>query len=425
MLKRFGATKVVLGLLCLMYFITYIDRVNYSTASIAFETEFGLSKKDIGFAFSVFGYPYLIFQIFGGWLGDRFGPRMTLTVCSMIWAGATFATGFVESFTGLIIARLFLGLGEGATFPTATRAMSGWTPTSERGFAQGITHAFARIGNTVTPYLVTGLIAAWSWRGSYFIIGTVSLVWALVWLFYFRNHPADHPDITEAELQKLPPQRGRQMVNVPWMPLFRRMLPVTIVYFCYGWALWLFLSWIPQYFEHGYHLKLKDTAFFATSVFLAGVIGDSLGGTLSDWILKRTGNVKLARRNMVAVCLLGALLSLLPMLRFHDLTTSTICLSAGFFFIEMTIGPMWAIPMDIAPAYSGTASGFMNSGSALAAIISPVVAGWMIDETGNWDLPFLCSIVLLGVGVVLSFTMHPERRFDSAPLPGAGAAVGG
>jgi MFS family permease len=422
MLKRFGATRVVLAMLCLMYFITYIDRVNYSTASIAFEQEFGMSKTDIGFAFSVFGYPYLVFQIFGGWLGDRFGPRLTLTICSMIWAAATFATGFVEGFTGLIIARLFLGLGEGATFPTATRAMSGWTAPTSRGFAQGITHACARIGNAMTPYLVVGLIAVWSWRGSYFVIGAVSFLWALLWLFYFRDHPADHPDITTAELEQLPAPRARQMVAIPWLPLFQRMLPVIIVYFCYGWALWLFLSWIPQYFEHGYHLKLKDTAFFSTSVFLCGVIGDSLGGVVSDGLLKRTGNINLARRTMVAICLSGALLSLLPMLFVHDLVTSTICLSAGFFFIEMTIGPMWAIPMDIAPAYSGTASGFMNSGSALAAIVSPVVAGWLIDKTGNWDLPFLCSIGLLALGVALSFTMHPDRRFET-PVLGAAEAV--
>jgi ACS family glucarate transporter-like MFS transporter len=416
MLKRFGATRVVLALLCVMYFITYIDRVNYSTASLAFEQEFGMSKTDIGFAFSVFAYPYLVFQIFGGWLGDRFGPRLTLTICSLIWAGATFATGFVDGFASLIVARLFLGLGEGATFPTATRAMSGWTAQSNRGFAQGITHACARIGNAVTPPLVVGLISLWSWRGSYFVVGGVSLLWAVIWFLYFRDHPADHPDITEAELEVLPAPRARQMVDVPWLPLFRRMLPVTIVYFCYGWLLWLFFSWIPQYFQHGYHLKLTDTAFFSTSVFLGGVLGDALGGVVTDGILKRTGNLTLARRTMVAVCLFCALVSLLPMMFVHDVVTSAICLSAGFFFIEMTIGPMWAMPMDIAPAYSGTASGFMNSGSALAAIISPVVAGWMIDKTGNWDLPFLSSLVLIALGIGLSFTMHPERRFEAPAL---------
>jgi MFS family permease len=413
MLKRIGATRGVLALLCLMYFITYIDRVNVSTAASAFKAELGLNNTQLGFVFSAFAYPYLVFQVFGGWLGDRFGPRLTLTVCAVIWAVSTIATGFVGSFVGLLVARFFLGFGEGATFPTATRAMSGWTAPEQRGFAQGITHSSARLGNAVTPPLVVWLMTATSWRGSFIILGGVSLIWAVLWAFYYRNNPADHKDITAAELKTLPPARSSVRVAIPWGPLFLRMLPVTVVYFCYGWALWLFLSWIPSYFEHGYNMKLKDSALFAASVFLAGVVGDALGGVISDMLLRRTGNLKLARRNMVAVCLTGALASLLPMLFVHDLVTSTICLASGFFFIELTIGPMWAIPMDIAPEYSGTASGLMNTGSALAAIVSPVVAGWLIDQTGNWDLPFLCTMGLLLVGIGLAFTMHPERRFGA------------
>jgi ACS family glucarate transporter-like MFS transporter len=134
-----------------------------------------------------------------------------------------------------------------------------------------------------------------------------------------------------------------------------RITPVTIVYFCYGWNLWLFLSWIPQYFLHSYNLDLKRTAVFASSVFFAGVMGDTLGGVVTDKLLKRTGNLKCARSWMVSVCMLLTLLALVPLLLTHGLAVSLASLCAGFFFAEMTIGPMWAIPMDIAPAYSGTA----------------------------------------------------------------------
>jgi MFS family permease len=116
---------------------------------------------------------------------------------------------------------------------------------------------------------------------------------------------------------------------------------------------------------------------------------------------------------MVAVCMFLTLVSLVPLLFVHGLYVSLACLSSGFFFAEMTIGPMWAIPMDIAPAYSGTASGMMNTGSALAAIISPVVAGQLIDRFGNWELPFVGSMVLMGFGVVLAFRMQPESQFET------------
>jgi sugar phosphate permease len=122
-----AATNIVLLLLCLMYLLTYIDRVNVSTASNLFEKELGLNKTEVGFIFSVFAYPYLIFQIIGGYLGDRFGPRKVLTICSLIWAVATMLTGVVNGFVSMVIARLLLGFGEGATFPTATSAMANWT----------------------------------------------------------------------------------------------------------------------------------------------------------------------------------------------------------------------------------------------------------------------------------------------------------
>jgi nitrate/nitrite transporter NarK len=196
------------------------------------------------------------------------------------------------------------------------------------------------------------------------------------------------------------------------------MLPVMVVYFCYGWTLWLFLSWLPSFFLHSYGMNLKNSAFFAAGVFLAGVVGDTAGGVISDWLVRRTGNLRLARCYMVMVSMLLALASLLPVLLVHDPLVAAVSLSFGFFFAELTIGPMWAIPMDIAPEYSGTASGIMNMGSAAAAIVSPVIGGWIIDVTGDWTLPFVGSIALLVAGALLTLTMHPERPLQTAaPLP--------
>jgi MFS family permease len=406
------STTRVLFLLCIMYFITYVDRVNVSTAASVFGKELNLSNTQIGFVFSAFAYFYLVFQIIGGWIGDKFGPRRTLTVCSFIWAGATVLTGLSGGLVSMVIARMLLGLGEGATFPTATRAMSNWTAPGKRGFAQGITHAFARVGNAVTPPLVTWLMLAYTWRGSFIILGIASFLWAILWWWYFRDNPRDHRGITPEELIPLPTYVGvKEAPATPWWPLMKRMAPVTVVYFCYGWTLWLFLSWIPQYFLHNYQMNLKNSAVFASGVFFAGVLGDWLGGWMTDRLLQKTGNLTKSRSIMVVVCNLAALASLLPILFVHDVTVAAVCLSLGFFFAEMTIGPMWAIPMDIAPKFSGTASGMMNTGSALAAIISPVVAGWIIDRTGNWDYPFIGSMGLMLVGALLAFTMKPQQKY--------------
>jgi MFS family permease len=313
----------------------------------------------------------------------------------------------------LLIARVLLGLGEGATFPAATAAMSRWVAAKDRGFAQGITHAAARLGNALAPGLIVAIMAGYGWRASFFVCAALSFAWLAGWMLTFRENPHEHPRITQEERNALPSPKPKGQ-PVPWGRLFKRMAPVTVVYFCYGWTLWLFLSWIPQYFLHSQNMNLSKSAFFASSVFLAGVIGDSLGGIITDRIYTATGNLNRARSLMVAVCMGLTCLSLLPLMFTTDLMTSLACLSAGFFFAEMTIGPMWAVPMDIAPQAAGTASGIMNSGSALAAIISPVVGGYLIDVTDNWQLPFVGSMVLMVVGMALTFFMRPDKRLDIA-----------
>ncbi|QBR02813.1 MFS transporter [Paraburkholderia pallida] len=422
MLRR--ATTRVLLLLCAMYLITYVDRVNVSTAASQFAAELHLSHTEVGIVFSAFAYPYLLFQIIGGWVGDRFGPRRTLAICAVIWAGATVLTGLASGFASMIVARLLLGLGEGATFPTATRAMSNWMPANRRGFAQGTTHAASRIGNAIAPPLIVWLMLMSGWRGAFIVTGVASFIWAVLWIWYFRDDPRAHPRITAAECEGLERFSGaKERAPVPWRRLVARMSPVTAVYFCYGWVLWLFLGWIPQYFLHNYHMHLAKSALFASGVFFAGVLGDWLGGSVTDRILKKSRNLRLARNVMVGVCMLLTLLSLAPILLAQNVTVTlaALCLSAGFFFNEMTIGPMWAVPMDIAPRHAGTASGIMNTGSAAAAIVSPVVGGWLIDRTGNWNLPFTVSMAIMALGIVLSFTMRPDRALDSAEGPVDGA----
>jgi len=416
-LKRPKPTAVVLGLLCVMYLITYVDRVNISTAADSIRRELALSPVQLGFLQSAFGYPYLIFQIFGGWIGDRFGPHRTLFLCGLVWATATILTGFAGGLTSLFMCRLLVGIGEGATFPVATRAMQNWTPVGRRGFAQGLTHAFARLGNAVTPPIVAWLIVAFQWRGSFITLGVCSLVWVLIWYWYFRDTPAEHPSITRAELDILPNHGAPAKIvrpRVPWVALTKRMAPVTIVYFCYGWTLWLYLTWMPLYLLNEYKFDLKKSALLTSAVYLPGVLGDYLGGVISDRSLHRTGDLLKARRNVVMFGFLASFVCMVPVFLTHDLIPIILSLGAALFFAEIVIGPMWSIPMDIAGKFSGTAAGMMNTGSALAAILSPIAFGYIVARTGNWQLPFAGSLGFLLLGAILAPHMHPERSFEEA-----------
>jgi MFS family permease len=417
MQRMFRATNVVLILLCAMYFISYIVRQSVSTAMLDIRKDFDLSTTQALFVFSVFGYPYLLFQIIGGMTADKFGPRKTLFFSGLVWAGATIMTGFATGLVSLVLWRVLMGFGVGATLPTATRAMQHWVEKSKRGFAQGVTHSFSRLGNALTPVMTVGIMSLAAsyglvgWRWSFYVIGAVGFVWVFVWMWYFRDDPKDHPSCTQEELATLPIAPQGQRPKVPWAPLISRMWPVTLTYFCYGWCLWLYLSYLPVFFKDTFSLSNSDAALFSTIVYFIGAIGNTAGGMVSDRLLHRTGNVRFARIAVTVTGFTAALLWLIPIMYVHDITVVAICLAGGFFFAESVIGPMWAIPMDIAPKFSGTASGLMNAGSALAAILSPVVAGIVTDWSGDKQLPFILAIGVLMLGAVSSFLMHPEKQF--------------
>ena len=408
---RFRPPQVVLGLLALLYLILFVNRVNISTAAPLMKADLHLTNTQLGLAFSAFAVPYAFFQLIGGWVGDKFGPRLTLSVCCAMVCACTILTGAAGGFAALFALRLALGFGEGAAFPTATRAMSNWTPVGSWGFAQGITHSFARIGNALTPPLMAALLAFLTWRASFVLLGLVSLLWLFAWAWYFRNEPRDHPGMTESDLAALPARAPSVRPAIPWLRLARRILPVTIVDFCYGWTLWLFLSWIPAFFFENYHLNLQSSAMFSAGVLFAGVVGDTVGGVVSDRLLRKTGSLVIARRSVLVAGFLGGFVFLLPVVLIHDLTVAAVCLSLAFFFAELIVAPIWAVPMDIAPRYAGTASGMMNFGFGVAGLISPSSFGYLVDRTGSWVFPFIASIVLLLVGAVLASRLRPDQPF--------------
>ncbi|SDN81168.1 Sugar phosphate permease [Methylobacterium phyllostachyos] len=407
----------VFALLCLVYFITYVDRVNLSTLAPLMATDLHLDNVELGFALSSFGYTYALFQILGGMTADRLGARRTLVLCGIVWTVGTLLTGFVGGLLSLVLARLLLGVGEGATFPAATTAMTRWVPTAERGYAQGVVHSCSRLANTVTPPLVVLMATYFGWRGTFMALAAVSLCWIVVWGLYFRDEPSAHPGCTPEELAELPAPRksaGGPSDATPWAALLRGMLPTTLVYFCYNWTLWLYVTWLPSYFVKAQGLNIKESAFFAFGVFGAGVVGDALGGIWADRIYRRTNDLARARRTVIVVSLLGSMVCLLPVLFVHELAVVALCLSGAFFFLELTVGPIWAIPMDVAPKHAGTASGIMNTGSAIAGIVSPLAFGVIAQLSGSYALPFVGSIALLLVGAVLAWRGLPRGEVTAS-----------
>jgi sugar phosphate permease len=407
-----SATGWMTAILSAMYGIMYLDRVNISVAAKDMMREFSLSNTQIGLAFSAFAWPYLFGQLVGGWLANRFGARKTLAVCGLVAAISTLATGFIGGLVSLFAVRLALGCGEGPSFSAATQAMRNWYPPTRFGFIQGITHSAARLGGAIAPPIVAWVMVMAGWRSAFWFCGALSLVWVAIWWWYFRDDPRSHPGITEKEVSVLSPfTKISKKARTPFVPLAKRISSVTAVDFCYGWMLWVFISWIPLYFMNKHHLNLKNSAVLAGLTFFAGVVGDTLGGSFSDWILVRTGNKRLARNVFIAVALLLAGFFLFCTMQTMNITYVAIYLGLSFFCLELVVGTIWAVPMDITREYAGIAGGMMNFGFGLAGIISPIVFGWVVDKTGNWDIPFGISVAICVLGAALTVFMRPDKPF--------------
>ncbi|HXO03406.1 MAG TPA: MFS transporter [Stellaceae bacterium] len=409
------ATRNFLLILCLMHIILFVDRVNLAAAAEAIKTDLGLTNIQLGVAFSAFNYAYAPFQLVGGWISDRYGSRRTLAICALVWAVTTMVTGAVGGLATLFAVRFALGMGEGATLPAATRALAKWTSDASRGFGIGLTHAAGRLGAGVTAPVVAFLITWLSWRWSFVVLGIVTAFWSVLWLWYFRDDPRDHPGISPAEVAALTagPARPGGSGPVPWRRLVPRMAPMMIVYFSMGWTGWLYVTWMPSLFSKNYGLDLKKSALFYAATFLCAMVAEFFGGVISDYLLRRTGSKRIARSLLVSVCLILALMALVPAILVHDLIPGIAAFTAALFFLDTAISPMWIATTDIAPEYAGSSSALMNAAGAVAGILSPVAFGWILDRTGSWTLPFAVSMALMLLGSVTAFWIRPDEELGA------------
>jgi MFS family permease len=409
------ATNGVLIVLCIMSFLMYVDRTNISTAALAIRRDLQLSNVQLGLVFSAFAMTYAVAMIPGGFIGDRLGARKMLAICGTLWGLGTLLTGFAGGFATLLIARFVVGLGESPIVPASARALTAWMKPEQRGFAQGITHACARLGNASTPVLVAALIGAFSWHAAFVILGVASLAWVVLWIWYYRDDPADHPAITSEEIARLPARIGKQRVPMRWKPLLRALWPATVVSFCHGWILWFFLNWMPSFFAQTYHLNIRHSAIFSSGIFLSGVVGTTLGGSLSDALLKRTGNIRRARQTVITTGFLAPILFFVPMFLHPSPGVAAMSLAAALFLSELVTAPLWAVAMDLAPNHAATSSSIMNTGLGVAASVSPPLVGWLVDTLHSWQPVFALSMVFLALGPIAAHWIRPDRPYFGEP----------
>lgn len=402
-----------------MYLICYMDRSNISVAQPEIAKQFGLTKTAMGFVLAAFTWAYAIGQIPGGWLGDRFGPKKVLTAIMTWWSVGAALTGAATGLVSLFAARFFLGLGEAGAFPVATRGMQLWFPKSERGRVQGTTRFFSRFAAAITPLLAGSIMAAFGWRAIFYTFASLGLIWAAVFHWVYRNRPEEHPGVNQLELAEI---RGPNPVNslapsatqskaTPWKSILGspNMWYIALGYCCFFFGTNFYLTWYPTYLREYRHMTLQALGIMGSIPLLVGMVGDLVGGGLTDALYKRTGRLRFSRRLVAAPAMLLSGAFVIPAATTRSAVASVLYLAASFFFLELVVGPAWAVPMDVGGSFSGTVSGIMNGAGALAASLTPLIFGYFFDK-GSWIVPFLITAAVMAFGALLwTFLIDPER----------------
>ena len=418
---------IVLALTVAVYLITYLDRTLISAAAPSIQKEMGFSLQTLGWILASYQIGYSLFQIPGGWLGDRLGPRVALTLVVVWWSVFTALTMTAWSVTSLVVIMFLFGAGEAGAFPIATRSLSRWILPSERGFAQGVTHAGSRSGGAMTPVIAVFLIAQYGWRAPFLIFAIPGLIWAAVWFWYYRDTPAEHKGVNEAERALIEGGLGtnsQARKSVPWGAILanRRVWTLAAMYFCYGVVMLTFLTWFPKYLSAARHLNLKQMGTFASLPLAAAVVGDILGGVFSDLLLKKTGRITFSRRVVAVTGFLIAGACIPVAVTLADPVASILFFSLALFGLELTVGNSWAVTLDIGGSYAGSVSAVMSMFGNIGGAIYAALMGYIVTAY-SWHVAFygLAGFALLGA--VLFAFIDVSRQLVLHKTEGAGGTA--
>jgi MFS family permease len=388
----------VLGFACALSMITYLDRVCIGKASEPLRVELGFgSVDDMRWAFTAFSLAYAIFEVPTGWLGDVFGPRSTLIRIVLWWSIFTALTGLtgwqvagvtVVGFGALVAIRFLFGMGEAGAYPNLTRALHNWFPLTERARAQGVLWMSGRLMGGLTPlvWFILVEILALQWRATFFIFGALGVGWCVAFSLWFRNRPEEHPAVNAAERQLIAEGSGQATAKahakVPWGKLLasRNLWLLCAAYFCVSYGWYFNVNYLPEYLkeQHGVPREGLLGRFYEGGPLGFGAVGCILGGFLSDWLIRRTGNHKWGRRafgifgpGVCTFCYLACLIA-------PNAWTFALAIALTGFFNDLAMGASWATCQDIGKRHAAIVAGCMNTIGNLGGAASAYLIGTIL-----------------------------------------------
>ena len=409
---------IVVGFAVALAAVTYLDRACIATLAPDIMRDLGLSKNQMSWVFSAFALAYAAFEIPTAWWADRKGTRRVLTRIVLWWSGFTMATAAAWNLASLLVTRFLFGAGEAGAWPSAARTFSRWIPRAERGRVQGIFFAGAHLVGGLTPILVLVLLNWMSWRGVFVAFGFVGGIWALAWYRWFRDEPAEHPAVNEAELAKI--ESGREVDGghhagwAYWKRLLghRNTLPLCFMYFPNSFGFYFCITWLPTYLKERHGFDAVSQGVFVGLPLLCSVLGDLFGGVATDAATKRFG-LRLGRAGVgaTAYVLAGAAMILAALVQQPVLAACLIALAVGASMF--TLGASWSTCLDIGGNHAGVVSAAMNTSGQIGSVLSPLMVTFLLKHFGDWNAPLFVMGGVYLVGALCWGLVNPRNRiFD-------------
>jgi ACS family hexuronate transporter-like MFS transporter len=409
--------------------VNYIDRAAISYAIPAMQRDLGLSPADTGIILGAFGIGYAITTLIGGFAVDRYGPRLVLTVAAILWSVSIGATALASGFIVLYASRVLLGVSEGPNFPALTGAVSHWLSPHERATALGNALFAVPLALAIGGPICTQLLGWLNWRLTFAALFILSVVWVPLWYFLFRDDPAESRFVNAAELAQIrtdDPSATKDHAALKSWPesgvlrallTNRTLLANTWAFFVFGYFLFFFMTWLPSYLERAYGLELHSVGLFTVLPWLAAAVLLWLFGRWSDYLLKTTGRLRIARSYLIAGSQFVAALAVVPVALTHDLTVAIAGITVAVAASMGANAAYYAVNVDIVPERAATALGIMDFGFAIAGFLAPATTGWVLDLRGSFVDGFLLmtALALSSVLVVLLFH-HPDRDRQNPAL---------
>ena len=401
------ATRVRFLILAMLFIVTtinYADRATVSIAGSAMQKDLGMSAVQLGYIFSAFGWSYVIAQLPGGWLLDKFGSRRVYGASILIWSIFTFTQGTIGFLTGaaavaaVFALRFLVGVAEAPAFPANSRIVAAWFPANERGTASAIFNSAQYAATVIFAPIMAWLVHSFGWHQVFIVMGVLGVIAAVAWQLFVRD-PKEHPRVNRAEIEYIENGGGlvdidravvaerRSGPNIAYIKQLlrnRMLMGIYIAQYCINALTYFFITWFPIYLVQARGMSILKAGFVASVPAVCGFLGGILGGIISDALLRRGASLSIARKVPIV---LGMLLSMsMVVCNYVDAQAVVVAFMALAFFGKGLGALGWAVNSDTAPKQiAGLSGALMNTFGNLSSITTPIAVGYIVGHTGSFN----------------------------------------